>query len=102
MTQDQATKSTRPAKVQARLRRETHERLKALAKATDRDVSYLMSEAAERYVEQEAWQVEAIAEAVAHADAGGPFVAHEDAMAYLDAVARGEKPKPPRGFATKP
>jgi hypothetical protein len=44
-------------KVQARLRPESHKRLKALARTTDRDVSYLMAEAAERYVE--AWRVEA-------------------------------------------
>jgi plasmid stabilization system protein ParE len=34
-----------------------------------------------------AWQVAAIAAAVAKADAGGPFVAHEDMEAYLDALA---------------
>jgi hypothetical protein len=38
---------------------------------------------------------------VEKADAGGPFVSDEDAARYLDALARGEKPKLPRTFRAR-
>jgi hypothetical protein len=41
------------------------------------------------------------AKAVEKADAGGPFVKSEDATRYLDALARGDNPKPPRTFRAR-
>ena len=43
---------------------------------------------------------EQIGKAVRKADAG-PFVSNEDATRYLDELARGEAPKPPRTFRTR-
>ncbi len=46
------------------------ERLDQRAKAMDRDRSWLMSHAIERYVEDEAWQVEEIRKAVEKVKSG--------------------------------
>lgn len=56
--------------VSARLDENTLKRLEALAKATERSKSYLMAEAIRNYLDQQAWQVEAIREGLAQADAG--------------------------------
>lgn len=85
-----------------RLSQETKDRLDALAASTKRSRSFLAAEAIEAFVEANAWQVEEIREALEQADAGGPFVSHEEAMAYLEAKARGEEPEPPKGMMLKP
>ena len=48
-----------------------------------------------------ALRLPAIRKAVAKADAGGPFVSDADATRYLDALARGANPKPPKTFRTR-
>ena len=85
-----------------RLRKETKDRLDALAESVKRPGSLLAADAIEAFVEASAWQVEEIRTALLEADAGGPFVSHEDAMAYLEARARGEQPEPPEGAIRKP
>jgi predicted transcriptional regulator len=82
-----------------RLPRETKEKLDALAESTRRSKAFLAAEAIGDYVAANAWQVEAIGQALAEADAGGPFHAHDETMDYLHRRARGEKverPKPTR------
>lgn len=81
-----------------RLSRQFKASLERLAESTKRSKSYLAAEAIAEYVDGNAWQVEEIRKAVQKADAGGPFVSEEDAARYLDALARGENPKPPRTF----
>ena len=76
-------------------------RLERLAKSTRRSKSYLAAEAIAEYVDANAWQVEAIRKAVEKADAGGPFVSDEDVTRYLEALARGEHPDPPKTFRTR-
>lgn len=44
--------------------------LDQLAEATDRDRQYHLKRALARYVESEAWHIQAIAEGIADADAG--------------------------------
>ncbi|AAS96511.1 MULTISPECIES: CopG family ribbon-helix-helix protein [Nitratidesulfovibrio] len=56
--------------VTTRLDPETQLQLEALAKATDRTRSWLIADAVRRYVEEESWQVAAIAEGLRQADAG--------------------------------
>jgi predicted transcriptional regulator len=68
--------------VTVRLSREAYDRLKALAHSTQRTQSFLAAEAIAAYLETHAWQVHAIEEAVRKADAGGPFVAHEDVVSW--------------------
>ena len=84
-----------------RLSKELKSRLERLAASTRRSKSYLAAEAIAEYVDLNAWQVEEIGRAVAKADAGGPFVRAEDAARYLDALARGDNPEPPRSFRTR-
>ena len=81
-----------------RLSRELKEKLERLAANTKRSRSYLAAEAIAEYVDTNAWQVEEIRKAVKQADAGGPFVAHDDVEKYVDALARGEKPQRPKTF----
>jgi RHH-type rel operon transcriptional repressor/antitoxin RelB len=83
------------------LSRQLKDRLERLAESTKRSKSYLAAEAIAEYVDGNAWQVEEIRKAVQKADAGGPFVSEEDAARYLDALARGEDPKPPRTFRAR-
>jgi RHH-type transcriptional regulator, rel operon repressor / antitoxin RelB len=84
-----------------RLSKELKGKLERLAKRTKRSKSYLAAEAIAGYVELNAWQVEQIRKAVEKADAGGPFVTDEDAGRYLEALARGEKPEPPKTFRAR-
>jgi predicted transcriptional regulator len=84
-----------------RLSRELKDRLERLAASTRRSKSYLAAEAIAEYVDANAWQIEEIRKAVRKADAGGPFVSDEDATRYLDALARGENPKPPKTFRSR-
>jgi RHH-type rel operon transcriptional repressor/antitoxin RelB len=84
-----------------RLSRELKSKLERLAASTRRSKSYLAAEAIAEYVDANAWQIEEIRKAVAKADAGGPFVSDADATRYLDALARGANPKPPKTFRTR-
>jgi predicted transcriptional regulator len=56
--------------VSARLDSKTIKKLDRLAKATARSKSFLAAEAIRAYVEEQAWQIEAIEEGVRQADAG--------------------------------
>ena len=82
-----------------RLSAELKSKLERLAQSTRRSKSYLAAEAIAEYVDLNAWQIEETRKAVEKADRGGPFVRDEDAARYLDALARGEDPKPPRTFS---
>jgi len=63
--------------VSARLDSKTIKKLDRLAKATARSKSFLAAEAIRAYVEEQAWQVEAIEEGVRQADAGN-FASEEE------------------------
>jgi predicted transcriptional regulator len=89
--------TTIPTRVNTQLKND----LERLAKSTKRSKSYLAAEAIADYVALNAWQVEEIRKAVGKADAGGLFVTDEEAGRYLDALARGEDPAPPRTFRTR-
>ena len=56
--------------VSARLDPETAKILDMLVKSTARSRSYLVAEAIENYVEDQAWQIEAIREGIKEADKG--------------------------------
>jgi RHH-type transcriptional regulator, rel operon repressor / antitoxin RelB len=59
-------------------------KLEALAESTQRSKSWLAAEAISAYVEQEAWQIQQIQEAVQLADQPGTdWIAHEDVSAWL-------------------
>jgi RHH-type rel operon transcriptional repressor/antitoxin RelB len=56
--------------VSSRVDKAISEKLDVLAKATTRSRSFLISEAIRVYVEDQAWQIEAIKEGVKQADQG--------------------------------
>jgi RHH-type rel operon transcriptional repressor/antitoxin RelB len=58
------------------------ERLEKLAKATDRSKSYLATAAIEEFVAIQEWQVQAIKEGIAEAEAG-KIIAHDKAIKEL-------------------
>jgi RHH-type rel operon transcriptional repressor/antitoxin RelB len=60
----------RTSTVSAKLDPEVAKKLEMLVKATDRSKSYLVAEAIENYVEDQAWQIEAIKGGVKEADKG--------------------------------
>jgi RHH-type transcriptional regulator, rel operon repressor / antitoxin RelB len=84
--------------VTVRLSKEAKAKLDALAASTKRSKNYLAAEAIAAYVDQNAWQIEAIQQAVAQADRGGETYAHEEVMSYLERRGKGERalerPKP--------
>jgi predicted transcriptional regulator len=81
-----------------RLSKEAKAKLEALAESTSRSQNYLAAEAIAAYVDENAWQIEAIQEAIAQADQGGESYAHEEVMSYLERRGKGERdlerPKP--------
>ena len=89
------------AVLSVRLSQEARDKLAALARSTRRSANFIAAEAITEYVAVNAWQVEETRKAALKADAGGPFVRHEDAVSYLDALARGENPAPPPTYRTR-
>jgi RHH-type transcriptional regulator, rel operon repressor / antitoxin RelB len=75
------------------------DRLDQIAKSTNRSKSFLAEEAIRHFVDANAWQIEAIEEAVKRADQGGPFVSHTDVASWIDSW--GTKNEKPRPKATK-
>lgn len=71
--------------ITVRLEPEMVAKLDQLAAAMQRDRSWLMGHAIERYVEEEAWQVKAIREAMQKVKDGKARVAtHEDVSRWLE------------------
>ena len=70
-----------------RLPGETRTRLEALARSRGRSLNFVMNEAAQRYLSEEAWLIDEIRAAVQEADAtDAVFVPQSEVMAGLDAV----------------
>lgn len=84
--------------VTVQLSEDVARRLDALAKTSRRSPASLAAEAIEAFVEVAEWQLAGIRRAVDQADAGGPFIAHDDMRDYIDALARGEEPLKPATF----
>lgn len=71
--------------ISVRLDRETLDRLSAMAKATGRTRGALMTHAIKKYVENEAWQVAAIQEAIDElARDEADLADHEDISKWLN------------------
>lgn len=70
--------------ISIRLPRAARARLDTLAAAVGRSSEELAQQAIESYLDLDSRQVAAIGEALAEADAGGPFVRHEDMVAWLE------------------
>ena len=75
--------------------------MEALARSAGRSASYLANEAIASYVEANAWQVGETRLAVEKADAGGPFVPHEDVAAWLQSWGTDDEAPPPSATVTR-
>jgi RHH-type rel operon transcriptional repressor/antitoxin RelB len=81
--------------ISVRTSRDTKEQLAELAENMGRSTNYLVDEAITAYLKENAWQVKAIGEAVAQADAGGPFVSWEDTKRWIDSLGTDHELPPP-------
>lgn len=63
--------------ISARISPMINAKLEKLAEATNRTKSYLAAEAIERYIDDQAWQIEAIQQGVIEAEAG-KFASDQD------------------------
>lgn len=73
---------TKASLISVRMPERLAERLENLAKATDRSKSYLATIAIEEFVAVQEWQVQAIQEGMAEAEAG-KLVGHDKALKEL-------------------
>ncbi|MFI5023774.1 MAG: CopG family ribbon-helix-helix protein [Alphaproteobacteria bacterium] len=77
-----------------RIKPQFAERLGALAAALERPKSYVVERALEEFLAREAWQVAAIREGLAAADAGA-LVSDAEVRAWIDSLGtQREKPRP--------
>lgn len=61
------------------------ERLSTLAAALDRPKTWVIEQALTRYLDEEAWQVKAIQEAVDEVESGNAIlIPHEEVMRYME------------------
>jgi len=85
---------TKPAPLSVRLPAEVTAQVTALAAALDRPKSWVIEQAVKDYVALQSWQIAAIDEGIAQADAG-KLVAHDDVAAWARSLGKpGELPLP--------
>lgn len=68
--------------ISVRVSAKTAKKLAALAAATERSKSYLAAQAIEEYLEIQEWQIKAIKEGIASADAG-ELVDHSEVVDWV-------------------
>jgi predicted transcriptional regulator len=77
-----------------RVHREKAAALEKLAESTDRDRSWLLEQALDEYLLNQAWQIEALEEGIADADAGR-MVPHEKMREWLLSWGKEDELEPP-------
>jgi predicted transcriptional regulator len=83
--------------VSVRLDPETLERLGALSKAMDRPRAWLMAHAIRHYVENQAWQIEAIQHAVDRLEKGkAKFIDHEKVEEWVNSWGTDDERETPK------
>jgi predicted transcriptional regulator len=83
--------------VLTRVSPELKAKLKVIAADLERSESYIAAQALASYVEHHEWQAGLIRSRLAHAEAGGATVPHEDVAAWLDAKGTRKARPRPRG-----
>lgn len=84
------------ATISVRLEQDTLDRLSAMAQAMGRKRAALMTHAIEKYVEDEAWQLAAIQQAVDELERGeASLVDHEDVARWLESWGTAQETDPP-------
>jgi predicted transcriptional regulator len=71
------------------------EDLAEIARTTEQTTADLARQALDQFLEYEAWKREAVAEATAEVDAGGPLIAHEDMERWLASWGTDDELDPP-------
>jgi predicted transcriptional regulator len=71
------------------------ERLDALAQQRDRTHAELLIEALAVHFDAEEWRVKAIQQAIEKADAGGPWIPHEEVVAWIQSWGTPNELPPP-------
>lgn len=66
------------------------QRLDTIAGSMNRSRSFAACEAIEHYLNYQEWFIKSVEAAIAQADAGGPFLTHEEVVARSEARLRGE------------
>lgn len=79
-----------------RIDRKLSDKLEKHAKRYKRSKSSLAAIAIENFLEIEAQEIAKIKKAVAKAKAGGPFVAHEDVMRWIESWGTANELPPPK------
>lgn len=69
--------------ISLRINDETAKRLDKVAKDLDRSRSWVVMEAVERYIAHHDWFTTSVEKAIEAAEAGGPFVSHDDVVAKV-------------------
>jgi len=83
--------------VSVRLDEEVLQQLDLMAKAADRSRAWLMAQAITQYVAHEAWQIEAIRQALMKLTSGNAkFVSHEEVEQWLSGWGTDEETEHPR------
>jgi predicted transcriptional regulator len=75
---------------------ETRERLKEIAARSRKSEAEIAATLIEGALAADELEAEIIRKRLAQADAGGPFVRHEDVLAWLKALSDGRQVPPPR------
>jgi len=79
-----------------RIEPDMRDRLTHLAEATGRTKSFLAAEAVRQYLEHEAWQIEAIKQAVERSESkDAKFVDHEKIVEWLNTWGTDDEMEPP-------
>lgn len=87
----------RSATITVRVDEQLKNRIEKISKATDRTVSYLVSQALDRVVAEEEWQIGEIKRRVELADKpGAKFIDHEEVEAWLNTWGTKKERKPPK------
>src|SRR3954453_21320071 len=83
------------------LARVTSEEVGAIYQTLSVSTNHLADEALSSYINENAWQVEAIRKAVEQADRGGPFVAMEDVKRWVESWGTDHELPPPEATITR-
>ena len=79
---------------------ETRERLKEIAARSRRSEAEIAATLIEGALAADQLEVEIMRKRLAQADAGGPFVRHDDVLAWLKALSDGQQVPPPKAAVT--
>jgi len=86
--------------VEVTLSEKTRERLKEIARCAHKSEAQIAATLIEGALAADDLEIQTIRRRLAQADAGGPFVRHEDVLAWLKALSDGEQAPPPKAAIT--